>query len=77
MNEIEAREIAIMMAAAVEHLHLKDIFISTLNPWMVRLDQSTVLYIDLIWCICTHITALNIEKIDPKISSYIGTIILK
>ena len=65
-----------MMVADVEHLHLKDIFISTLNLWMIRLDQSTVLYIDLIGCICTHVTALDIEKNDPNVSSYIGTIIL-
>lgn len=61
-----------MIAAAVEHLHAKDIFISTLNPWMIRLDQSTIMYIDLIWCLCTHVKSLDIQKIDLKVASYIG-----
>ena len=60
------------MIAAIKDLHKNNLFMGTLNTSMIRFDDKTALYIDLIWTIQKEVKFVHAEAIDAIHVSYMG-----
>lgn len=72
LMEDEAKEIAILLIAAIKNLHEKKIYLGILTSDMLRFDEKTALYIDAIWCIVDQITDIKIDYLTPMELCYLG-----
>lgn len=61
-----------MIAAGLRELHNKAINFGLLNPWAIRFDKSSAMYLDMVWPVNKHITKINIDVVDSRYAHYIG-----
>lgn len=74
-NEEQAREIAILIAAAIADMHSKKVVLVLINPWNIKFDEKAALHLDTLWCLNKQIQHANIDKLDPRLTYFLGEII--
>jgi len=71
-TELETREVGILIAAGVAQLHERSLVLTILNPWNVKLDRNSALYIDVVWCIVKHIRKVDVSQVHVRFLPFLG-----
>lgn len=72
-TEDQVREIAILLASAIGHLHSKKLVLGILNPWNICFDERAALHIDTLWCLNKQLQYANLDKLDSRLTYFIGS----